>query len=366
MDSTPNSQGNHQPAFTSDPSTYEVIGEGYLVFFSYTSRDQALRDRLDDHLTNLKYRRLVTTWHIKQVSAGQPLLEEIDRYLKSADIILLLISASYLASDYCNSREMAYALERHDRGEARVLPILLRPVQFTNAPFAKLKALPQNGKPVTSWRDRDLAFVDIALEIERLINLWNVARGETKILLSRDSGEDQPTPQTSSELVGGWQSDSTGWHRDIDDWLADPEYRTKGIPLWLRSKPVEEIDRQRYYMENIRAYEKAFTGNLSDIAVYNGAGSALVGQGKYDQAMRVYEKALALQANPTSYIGIGDAYLKRKVYHSAVMAYREALQLDVTAALAYEGLYAALMKLKKRQEGKAVVQQAEALGYEVE
>src|SRR6266700_1020624 len=79
------------------------------------------------------------------------------------------ISSSFMASQYCYSMEMTRAMERHRQGEVRVIPILLRPVLFTGAPFAMLKMLPTNGKPVVSWRNRDSAFVDIALGIERVV-----------------------------------------------------------------------------------------------------------------------------------------------------------------------------------------------------
>jgi hypothetical protein len=97
------------------------------------------------------------------------MIHEIDIHLHAAHIILLLISANFLASEYCVSREMMRALERHERGEAHVIPVLLRPVLITDAPFAKLQPLPTNGKPVTRWKDRDLAFYNIAQGIEWLV-----------------------------------------------------------------------------------------------------------------------------------------------------------------------------------------------------
>src|SRR3989442_8657703 len=127
-----------------------------------------LRDRLEDHLSNLKYRGLITTWYDREIRAGEEWAQQIDIYLNKAHIILLLISADFIASQYCYSIEMKQALERHERREADVIPILLRPVLFTDAPFAKLQMLPTNGKPVIQWRDRDSAFVDIAYGIERV------------------------------------------------------------------------------------------------------------------------------------------------------------------------------------------------------
>ncbi len=146
-----------------------VQTEKLLLFFSYARQDKGLRDKLEEHLSNLKYRGLISTWHIREIGAGEDWQQQVDIHLESAHIILLLISSSFMASQYCYSMEMTRAMERHQQGKARVIPVLLRPVLFSGAPFAMLKMLPSNEKPVVNWRNRDSAFVDIALGIERVV-----------------------------------------------------------------------------------------------------------------------------------------------------------------------------------------------------
>src|SRR6266516_3461039 len=143
--------------------------ESVYVFFAYAPRDRSLRDKLEDHLSNLKYRGLITTWHDAEIKAGEEWLQQVDIYLNAARIILLLISSDFMASEYCYSLEMKRAMARHQRGEAHVIPIILRPVLFRDEPFAKLQMLPKDGKPIVSWRNRDSAFVDVALGIERVV-----------------------------------------------------------------------------------------------------------------------------------------------------------------------------------------------------
>jgi TIR domain/Tetratricopeptide repeat len=154
------------PLTPSDPPSERE--RGAFVFFSYAHRDKGFRDRLEEHLSNLKYRGLITTWYDREISAGEEWAQQIDIHLNKAQVILLLISASFMASEYCYSIEMRRALERHEHHEADVIPILLRPVLYTDAPFAKLQMLPTNGKPIVLWHDRDSAFVDIAYAIERV------------------------------------------------------------------------------------------------------------------------------------------------------------------------------------------------------
>src|SRR6476646_4558301 len=86
---------------------------------------------------------------------------EIDDHLKSASIILLLVSSDLLASDYCNDIELQCALERDKNGEARVIPVILRPCDWQNSAFSHLQALPKNAKPVTRWSNRDEAWLSV-------------------------------------------------------------------------------------------------------------------------------------------------------------------------------------------------------------
>jgi tetratricopeptide (TPR) repeat protein len=145
---------------------------GTYVFFSYARRDKRFRDKLENHLCNLKYRGLITTWYDQEIRAGEEWTQQINIYLNKARIILLLISDDFMASEYCHGFEMKRALERYELGEAHVIPVLLRPVLFTDEPFAKLQMLPKNGKPVTKWSDRDSAFVEIACEIEKIVLIY--------------------------------------------------------------------------------------------------------------------------------------------------------------------------------------------------
>jgi hypothetical protein len=139
------------------------------VFFSYSHRDELLRDELAKHLSILKRQGVITDWHDRQISVGTEWQGAIDDHLNSAQIILLLISADFLASDYCYDIELRKALERYDRKEAHVIPIILRPVDWHDAPFGKLQALPKNAQPITIWANSDEAFLDVARGIRQTV-----------------------------------------------------------------------------------------------------------------------------------------------------------------------------------------------------
>ena len=136
------------------------------VFFSYSHEDEALRDQLEQQLAILKRQQVISVWHDRRILAGSSIDHSIDAQLEAADIILLLVSPAFLASDYCYDREMTRAMERHKSGEARVIPVILRACPWHDAPFGKLLATPTDGKPVTLWADRDQAFLEVANAIK--------------------------------------------------------------------------------------------------------------------------------------------------------------------------------------------------------
>jgi TIR domain/Bacterial TniB protein len=162
------------------------------LFYSYAHIDKALREELDKHLSLLRRDGLITQWYDRDISVGTEWAKQIDQHLNTAHIILLLISSDFLASTYCYSVEMNRALERHEAGEACVIPILLRPVDWQNAPFAKFQVLPTNHKPVTNWRNRDDAFLDIASNIRKAIE---------KLLSSSSSTESLPIGNNTSRIA---------------------------------------------------------------------------------------------------------------------------------------------------------------------
>src|SRR5580658_1136998 len=139
------------------------------VLFSYSHRDEALRNELEKHLSSLKRSNSIVSWHDRRISAGDEWRAQIDQQLRAAHIILLLISADLLDSDFCHDVEMSIALERHNRGETIVVPIILRPVDWPGSKFSHLQALPKNAKPITSWRDRDLAYAEVAQAIRAIV-----------------------------------------------------------------------------------------------------------------------------------------------------------------------------------------------------
>jgi hypothetical protein len=123
----------------------------------------------------LQRQAVISTWHDRKIPAGNEWDREIDRHLERAKIILLLISADFIASEYCCGKDLA--LQRHESGETIVVPIMLRSCDWRSAPFGKLQGLPKEMRPVTAWEDRDAAWTNVALGIREIAEGRRPGRG---------------------------------------------------------------------------------------------------------------------------------------------------------------------------------------------
>ncbi len=156
-------QGVRKPA-----TSFETQREAVRVFISYAHKDERLCNELIVHLKLMQRQGVIATWYDRKIEAGENWKEKIDENLERAEIILLLISPYFMASEYCYEKEMQRALERHESKEAEVIPIIVRDVSWKKAPFGKLQALPEKGKAVMLWgAKKDSAWRSVAEGIER-------------------------------------------------------------------------------------------------------------------------------------------------------------------------------------------------------
>jgi TIR domain len=139
------------------------------LFFSYSHRDSDLRDELEIHLSALKREGVIETWHDREIRAGKEFENEISQNLEEADIILLLISPYFIASDYCYEIEMKRAMQRHENGEARVIPVILHPCDWQKLPFGKLMATPTDGKPISKFPNKHDGFLEVTKAIRKAV-----------------------------------------------------------------------------------------------------------------------------------------------------------------------------------------------------
>ncbi len=170
------------------------------VFFSYSHKDEALRDQLEIQLSSLKRQGVIEVWHDRRIDAGQEFAKAIDQHVETDDIILLLVSPDFIASDYCYEKEMTRAMERHEAGSAVVIPVILRACDWHGTAFGKLNATPRDGKPVTQFADRDEAMLEIAKAVRAAADRLAPASRETAKPQRATRPEPLPLGPRSSNL----------------------------------------------------------------------------------------------------------------------------------------------------------------------
>jgi len=139
------------------------------LFYSYLHGDEQFRNHLEIQLALLNRQGLIGGWHSRELVSDQEWNSTIDANLESAEVIVFLVSADFLASAYCFGREVKRAVEKHESGEARVIPIILHPADWRATPFGQLQALPRGGKAVTTWFPQAEAWTDVAMGIQTVV-----------------------------------------------------------------------------------------------------------------------------------------------------------------------------------------------------
>lgn len=223
------------------------------VFFSYAHEDELLRNKLANHLKVFERQKIISGWYDRQITAGSAWAGQIDEHLNTAQVILLLISDDFLASDYCYDTEMQRALERHSNGEARVIPIILRPCAWESAPFGKLQALPKYAWPVTKWRPRDDAFLSIIEGIKSAINTIKAKAA------SSPQHNVIPFAQSLVDTAIDYYSTFISYSSKNQDFAMrlHADLQSKGVRCWFAPEDIKIGDKFRQRIdEAIRIHDK--------------------------------------------------------------------------------------------------------------
>jgi hypothetical protein len=170
----------------------------WRVFYSYSHKDAELREKLATHLRPLVHQRKIVEWCDREIEPGTDWQTAINEQLESAHLILLLLSADYLASEYCFGVEVERALERLKRGDARVVPVLLRPCLWDESRFSELQIIPRSARAISSWTSEDEAFQAVARELRELVSQEPPAASQRAA-----AGGDLEALRPSMELVRG-------------------------------------------------------------------------------------------------------------------------------------------------------------------
>jgi hypothetical protein len=140
------------------------------IFISYAHKDEDFKDALLEQLSPLRRNGLIAPWQDREIVAGEQWNDAIFENLRHAKVVLLLVSSAFINSDFCMEKELSAAIERHEKGECIVVPIIIRPCDFGEMLFAKFQAVPKNAKPISKWDDIDEAWLDVVKKLKVVFN----------------------------------------------------------------------------------------------------------------------------------------------------------------------------------------------------
>jgi len=170
------------------------------IFISYAREDEKYKDELELHLKPLKMNGDIESWNDREILPGADWDENIKSQIENANVMLFLISPNFMASDYINAVEIKRALERHKEKEVIIIPIIIRHSDFSILKISKFQALPKDGKPISSWPDKDEAWYNVTLGLKKVfasLKDGNISLNKNKI---RESSDTNGSPDIKSEI----------------------------------------------------------------------------------------------------------------------------------------------------------------------
>jgi len=190
------------------------------IFISYAHKDEKYKEELVEHMSGLRRAGIISEWNDRKIVPGQNWSEQISSNLKSSNIILFLISASFMNSDYCMGIEVETALDMHEKGEAQIIPIVIRAVDWTDSEISKIQGLPKDARPISSWENADEAWLDVVGGLKDHIQSF------------------EPKAQIATRSIN---SSEITCSKFTDDWLTDTE-------IVLTHRKVNQVSLEDIYV----------------------------------------------------------------------------------------------------------------------
>src|SRR5713226_1767433 len=344
-----------------------MIPEAIRIAYCYAPEDELLQNKLEKHLSTLKRLYHITNWSNNKILAGQDWKNEAIRNLNLANVILLLVSADFINSDYCYSVEMSEALERHEAGKSHVLPIILRPTDWEKLPLGKLPALPTGGKPITLWDNQDEALHNVAMAVRIIVETLYATRVEQEIQKLSFAICEQTLYKDRNPIIGGTDPKTTSARWQISYALEEFEAERIGEILSDCNQAIRDDPENPLFYQikgdlflRAKSYEKAFDSFNQAVVLkpayaigYIGKGRSLVGMKKYQEALKAFDWAIQLDpSHVIGYIEKGCVLTILTHYDKALEAYKQALHYASREVkpLAYQAIGDILRRLERYNE----------------
>lgn len=242
--------------------------QGVKIFYSYSHRDESYRESLETHISILARRGQISSWSDRKLTAGEEWRKGIELEIQSADIVILLVSADFIASDFCYEKELQIAMDRHEQGNAIVVPVILRPCEWSEAPFAKLQALPKDAKPISTWHNIDEAWLNVVSGLKKTIEEAKLTKERMKSAGQMFSLREILRKEVENIDRAFKRSENDSTARGISTGLRQFDYLTDGLHRREISVIAGRPDMGKTDLAAQLAIEAAFTSKVP-VAFYS-------------------------------------------------------------------------------------------------
>lgn len=217
------------------------------VFISYAHKDEQFKDALVEHMSGLVRADIVSEWNDRKIVPGQDWSDQISENLASSEIILFLISSSFMNSDYCMGVEVQKALSMHKEGSAQLIPIVIRAVDWSDSDLSKIQGLPKDAVPIASWGNEDEAWVNVIRGVKNHIQEFKPKLQPIKKSVSEGI--------VNSDKTNAWLSDTeiVLTHRKVNQVSLENIYVVPDVELDSENDLVD-IKPAKYLLKNLDHY----------------------------------------------------------------------------------------------------------------
>lgn len=303
------------------------------LFYSYAHKDLVLKDELAKHLGNAR----ISAWYDRDIYPGTNWEDEIDDNLEQADIVLLLISPDFKASNYFSGKEMKRILEREKEKSAHVIPVLIRPVFWPDAPYRHLQLSPTSAQAVSTWVNKDEAFVEVAKDVYRSVDH----------VLKQKYIKDAEASMASGQYEDAYKAYKQAFYYASEDGAL---LREMGDLLVILGRLEEAL----------QVYEEAIKLQSENDRLYRKKGEVLTLLGRHQDALVAYQQAVKLKKDDFAlYKVMGDTFYCLNDLNKALDAYKEALSLQSNDYQLYMIMGKILFDLDNYQEALKAYETAE-------
>ena len=258
-------------------STYEPVEQSPIkVYYLTSDLDEELCHKLMQHLKIFERTNRMTGWHPGELLPGDTSTTGRTLHLEEAQLILLLISPDFIASDEIYTHDMQIALEHHASGKAYAVPILLRPGSYKDAPFAHLKVLPDNAVALSIWSNEDTAYANIANGIDRILECLEHKQPidfSARTLLAQPRIERQVHAQEQPFRQRLLRNVHDFWIKGV---LDKSLHNVATIELELQEQPAALANPWRFTVQEMSRPARSLRPGTRIITAYDEAGGELL------------------------------------------------------------------------------------------